>query len=66
VAKHDDCGSSAEVELAEGATGDQLLRALVAAEVGLNRFEVVEPSLQAIFIDKVGPEAARAAAQGDR
>jgi ABC-2 type transport system ATP-binding protein len=66
VAKHDDSGSSAEVELAEGATGDQLLRALVAAEVGLNRFEVVEPSLQAIFIDKVGPEAARAAAQGDR
>ena len=30
------------------------LAALVNAGVGLTRFEVVEPSLQAIFIAKVG------------
>ena len=66
VAKHDDSGATAEVELADGATGDQLLRALVAADVGLNRFEVVEPSLQSIFIDKVGADAAHAVAREDR
>jgi ABC-2 type transport system ATP-binding protein len=65
VAKVDDYGASAEVELAEGAAGDALLEALVRAGTGLSRFEVVEPSLQSIFIAKVGPEAATAAASGD-
>ena len=54
TAKVDDYGASAEVSLAEGATSQQLLTALVGAGVGLSRFEVVEPSLQAIFIAKVG------------
>jgi ABC-2 type transport system ATP-binding protein len=35
---------------------------MVQAGVGLARFEVVEPSLQSIFIAKVGPEAATAPA----
>lgn len=65
VAKVDDYGNSAEVELAEGAESDALLHALVGAGVGLNRFEVVEPSLQSIFIAKVGADAARAVASGD-
>lgn len=65
VAKVDDYGASAEVELATGSEGERLLHALVGAGVGLSRFEVVEPSLQAIFIAKVGPQAATAAASGD-
>jgi len=63
VAKVDDYGASAEVEMAQGGDPDQLLRALVEADVGLTRFEVVEPSLQAIFIAKVGAEAASAPAR---
>jgi len=54
-----DAGASAEVQLAAGTDGEQLLRALVAADVGLARFEVIEPSLHSIFIAKVGPEGAR-------
>jgi ABC-2 type transport system ATP-binding protein len=63
VARVDDYGASAEVELAPGIEPDQLLRQLVSADVGLSRFEVVEPSLQSIFIATVGREASHAAAQ---
>jgi len=62
VARVDDYGSSAEVELAPNADHGRLLRALVEAGVGLLRFEVIEPSLQSIFISKVGAEAATPAA----
>jgi len=62
VVRVDDSGASAEIELAPNADPEQLLRALVAADVGLSRFEVVEPSLQSIFIAKVGIEASRPAA----
>ncbi len=65
VAKVDDYGASAVVELAHGAESEALLHALIGAGVGLNRFEVVEPSLQAIFIAKVGHSAATAVASGD-
>ncbi|HUG28155.1 MAG TPA: ATP-binding cassette domain-containing protein [Gemmatimonadales bacterium] len=65
VAKVDDYGATAEAELATGSEGEKLLHALVGAGVGLSRFEVVEPSLQAIFIAKVGPQAATATASGD-
>ncbi|HET8648447.1 MAG TPA: ATP-binding cassette domain-containing protein [Gemmatimonadales bacterium] len=57
VASLSDSGASAEVELAAGAEPDQLLRALVTAGVGLSRFEVVEPSLESIFISRVGGTA---------
>jgi ABC-2 type transport system ATP-binding protein len=63
VAQVDDYGASAEVRLAEGAGPDQLLSRLVAAGVGLVRFEVVEPSLNSIFIAKVGADAAVARAE---
>jgi ABC-2 type transport system ATP-binding protein len=53
----DDYGATAEGEMAPGVDGDTVLRALVNAGVGLSRFEVVEPSLQKIFIAKVGNEA---------
>jgi ABC-2 type transport system ATP-binding protein len=65
VARVDDYGASAEAELAEGAASDQLLRALVSADVGISRFELVEASLQSIFIAKVGIDAASAPARED-
>ncbi len=54
VAKLDDYGATADLELADGAEAEELLAALVREGVGLRRFEVVEPSLQSIFIAKVG------------
>lgn len=65
VARLDDHGASAEVELADGADPDRLLEGLVRCGVGISRFEIVEPSLQSIFIAKVGAEAARAVAIDD-
>ncbi|MDN5925299.1 MAG: ATP-binding cassette domain-containing protein [Xanthomonadales bacterium] len=56
----DDYGASAELQMAEGADPEQLLAALVREGVGLRRFEIVEPSLQSIFIAKVGADAATA------
>lgn len=61
VARLDDYGATADVELAAGAAPEALLRALVSTGVGLTRFELVEPSLQSIFIAKVGADAATAA-----
>lgn len=60
VAKLDDYGATADVELAPAAEPEALLEALVREGVGLRRFEVVEPSLQAIFIAKVGDAAVAA------
>ncbi|MGE0553684.1 MAG: ABC transporter ATP-binding protein [Gemmatimonadales bacterium] len=58
----EDHGATAEAELADGADPEHLLTSLVQAGVGLSRFEVREPSLQAIFIAKVGADAASAPA----
>ena len=63
VLRTEDHGASAEVELAPEADGERLLRALVGADVGLSQFAVVEPSLESIFIAKVGPAAATAVAE---
>ena len=63
IEKLDDYGPSAEVELAATGDADRLLRTLVQEDVGLSRFEVVEPSLQSIFIAKVGADAATAPAR---
>jgi ABC-2 type transport system ATP-binding protein len=65
VARVEDHGTTAEAELAAGAGPDELLRALVASGAGISRFEVVEPSLESIFISKVGIEAARPIARED-
>ncbi|HET9275010.1 MAG TPA: ATP-binding cassette domain-containing protein [Gemmatimonadales bacterium] len=65
VAKVQDFGRKAEAQLAPGADPDELLRTLVREDVGLDRFEVVEASLRAIFVAKVGAEAAIAPAQDD-
>ena len=55
VAKIDDYGRSMEIKLREGADPQGLLRSLVE-RVRVHRFEIQEPSLNAIFIDNVGAE----------
>ena len=47
-----------EVELAPGRDSSELLSRLVARECSLRRFELIEPSLHQIFVDRVGAEAA--------
>jgi ABC-2 type transport system ATP-binding protein len=42
-----------EVLLAEGTSAQTLLKALIAADVTVERFEMIEPSLHDIFIEKV-------------
>lgn len=63
VAKSDGSAQYAELELAPDADAQEILKALVASGARLSRFELAEPSLNKIFIDLVGPDAATAAAQ---
>jgi ABC-2 type transport system ATP-binding protein len=42
-----------EVLLAEGATAQSLLKELIAADATVEKFEMIEPSLHDIFIEKV-------------
>ena len=58
VAKVEDFGQYAELELAPGADAQDILRGLVSSGARLTRFEIVAPSLHKIFVDLVGPEAA--------
>lgn len=62
VAKSDDYGNYAELELTPGANPQDLLRGLLGAGAAVTRFEIAEPTLNKIFIDLVGGDAARAAA----
>jgi ABC-2 type transport system ATP-binding protein len=62
VARMQDFGQEAELELAPGADAQEILRALVGSGARLARFELVSPSLHKIFVDLVGPAAATAAA----
>jgi ABC-2 type transport system ATP-binding protein len=55
-----DHGTEWEAELAPGAAPDALLRALVEGGAGIAEFRVEDPSLESIFISKVGAEAATA------
>jgi ABC-2 type transport system ATP-binding protein len=43
-----------EVELAEAADPQELLRRIVNAGATVHRFELIQPSLHQIFLDKVG------------
>ena len=65
VAKADVSGQFAELELAAQGDAQEILRALVTSGAWLSRFELAEPSLNKIFIDLVGPEAATPAARPD-
>ncbi|MSR06244.1 MAG: ATP-binding cassette domain-containing protein [Gemmatimonadetes bacterium] len=62
VAKADNYGNFAEVEMAEGTPPQKLLTSLLSAGAQINRFEIVEPSLHKIFLDRVGSSAATAVA----
>ena len=53
VEKIDDYGRSAEIRLREGADAQSVLAGL-AGRVRVGRFEIQEPSLNTIFIEKVG------------
>lgn len=53
VQSYNDYGNYVEVRLAPGADSQELLR-LASAHARLDRFEVMEPSLEEIFIDVVG------------
>jgi ABC-2 type transport system ATP-binding protein len=64
VAKASNYGQYAEVELADGADPQRLLTAALGAGARISKFEVAEPTLNQVFIDLVGPEAAHPAAQG--
>lgn len=54
VRRVDDSGRYFEVELADGADPQELLRRVVSAGASVQRFELVQPSLHRIFLDKVG------------
>ena len=54
VERHSD---GLEALLAESASAQQLLQRLVAAGAGVERFEMIEPSLHDIFIEKVTENA---------
>ena len=57
VQSFNDYGNYVEVRLASGADPQDLLR-LACASTRLNKFEVMEPSLEEIFIDAVGKSVA--------
>jgi len=50
IERHSD---GVEALLAEGATAQELLKQLIAAGAKIERFEMIEPSLNNIFIEKV-------------
>ena len=54
VAKADDYGGYAELALADGVEPQTLLERLVRTAARIQRFEHIEPSLNRIFLDKVG------------
>lgn len=54
VRRADDSNRYFEIELAPQADPQELLRRLVQAGVGIQRFEMVQPSLHQIFLQKVG------------
>jgi ABC-2 type transport system ATP-binding protein len=56
VAQLREHGSDLEVTLHDGADPQQLLAELVSGGVRLKRFEVAEPSLEQIFIERVGAQ----------
>ena len=58
VSKTDNYGQYAELELVDGADAQRLLHGLVSSGATVTRFEIAEPTLNKIFIDLVGPDAA--------
>ena len=54
IERVDDSNRFFEIELQPGADAQQLLRAIVGSGARVKRFELVQPSLHQIFLEKVG------------
>ncbi len=54
LARVDDNNRFFELELAPGADPQRVLRRLVDAGANVQRFELIQPSLHQIFLEKVG------------
>ncbi|MDO8501893.1 MAG: ATP-binding cassette domain-containing protein [Gemmatimonadaceae bacterium] len=54
VDRVDDSNRYFEIELAKGADPQALLQRIVTAGASINRFEIVQPSLHQIFLERVG------------
>jgi ABC-2 type transport system ATP-binding protein len=64
VKRVDDSNRYFEVELADGADPQELLRRVMAAGAMVQRFELVQPSLHQIFLDRVGASGIEAGMTG--
>jgi ABC-2 type transport system ATP-binding protein len=58
VSHLDDSGLHAELTLRQGVDSQQVLQRIMAQNVRVNRFEIVQPSLHRIFLELAGPGAA--------
>ncbi len=64
VNRADDQNRFYEIELARGADPQELLRRVVAAGAPVQRFELVQPSLHQIFLERVGATGVEEGMQG--
>jgi ABC-2 type transport system ATP-binding protein len=64
VRRSDDQNRFVEIELAEGASAQALLQQLIGAGAVITRFELVQPSLHQIFLEKVGASGVEEGMQG--
>jgi ABC-2 type transport system ATP-binding protein len=64
VRRVDDSNRTFEIELAGGVSPQTLLRRLVDAGAVVERFELVQPSLHRIFLDKVGANGVESGMSG--
>jgi len=64
VKRVDDQNRFFEIELADGANSQDLLRRVVSLGVPIERFELVQPSLHQIFLDRVGAKGIEAGVTG--
>ena len=64
VARHDDQNRYLALELAPGADPQVLLQRLVATGAPITRFELVQPSLHQIFLERVGATGVEAGMTG--
>jgi ABC-2 type transport system ATP-binding protein len=62
VAAADDSGVFAELKLKPGVDPQSVLERLMGTRARIRRFERIEPSLNRIFLDKAGPDAANVTA----
>ncbi|HET7564961.1 MAG TPA: ATP-binding cassette domain-containing protein [Gemmatimonadaceae bacterium] len=64
VRRVDDSNRTMEIELAPGADPQRLLRTIIDSGATVERFELVQPSLHRIFLDKVGAAGAEERTNG--